>query len=189
MIFKYSFFILFLASVNAFAEEVIELSGPPKIWMDGEVDQKLDLDIIQNILPLHDKEVHRPLLEKQNYTGKIRVTNKRLDTFEDLTLSQDDISGTTALFDVYLYHCLADLSGVAGHDAAFIALYDKEPVGGLDTPVTQGDPSISIDVTKTLGDRPLKDLRFSGWIYKKYPSVSRFSDTVSSLFLIGCESL
>ena len=153
-------------STAAFAQE--DLIAPPSIFTPSDTSTMLPADwlIVQDIsatvIPteefVEEKPEKKVLLPEKNFQTFIKVVNKRSNQSKKITLLPESFYQYDDL-KFLSYYCIENYGNVYQNDVAFV---DVETVSG--------------------------DVLFSGWIYRKFPSVSGLQDPVYALTLVGCKT-
>tara|TARA_R110000868_G_scaffold190862_2_gene434960 strand:- start:27125 stop:27652 length:528 start_codon:yes stop_codon:yes gene_type:complete len=165
---------LFLPVISAQAED---LAGPPDMFniktYENVDAQNNPIDFTPyGEVPLMDESmpldasatevealmIDRPLLPEKNFAGKVSFVNRRTNTKDVLLLNSLSSEKVYHGLTVNMSQCLRDYEGAFGNDAAFLDIHDAE-----------------------------NNLLFTGWIYKKRPSVHVFENPIYSMALVSCQ--
>lgn len=207
---KFIFLSLFLLTAHKAVSQSEELSGPPAVFAIETHENLEDEDVVlpfldmgSSVSPTSVSDVTlttRSLIEPSDFVAKIRFVNRRsnrtydmvydsaeiekqleaealiqaMSSVDDEALDVSDTSDVsqTANFaqkslsglifknlNVEVKQCIQDYEGVYGNDTAFVEVKDINS----------------------------HDAIFSGWVYKKRPSVHVFEHPVYSMYLISCK--
>ena len=154
------------ASVTALGQEVEELSGFFTIPGAYDVTQSIDTEnptvTFDALLPfLQQPEMERELLEEKPFEGRLRLLNRRSDAVEFMQLNSSENEIVYEDLLITLHQCLPNVNGESGNDIAFV------------------------EVQKDMGGESVR--LFSGWLYKKFPSVNVFEHPYLNVKLSSCE--
>jgi len=153
-----TFVILFIFTfVSAVLAE--EITPPPPIFsLDGEGSYPKNDISEEDVVPsLEIPALEKTFLESKPYKAKVSFVNRRTNVLKTLNFSQANNQKKLNNFNIQVAQCLKDYNGNFGNDVAFIEVSDEE-----------------------------KTVLFSGWVFKKRPSVNSFEHPIYSLFLLSC---
>lgn len=162
--FKYLAVSLLFVPIFAGAED---LSGPPDIFVpeDGAIYNEAPLPFAYGELPALDEDVsatveaQKELLEEKSFSSSFNFINRRTNVVTPVHFASGDDVQLVNGFQFKVFQCLSKLDDVYDNDAAFVEISTLEGANVL----------------------------FSGWVYKKRPSMHAFEHPLYSMAFLGCK--